>query len=114
MHRQIRHSFPSKLPTFLAAGRPVFFHGPEEAAGGRFLRENSAAACCHSLEPKEIRRQLEFVLSDRARYAELAKQGREAFDRHLTLERMREAIAKLLGIESQELLLPASGEETAS
>jgi glycosyltransferase involved in cell wall biosynthesis len=96
---EARLSFPSKLASYLAAGRPVFFHGPEYASPARFLKENDAAFFCHSLEPGEIIERLADVVRDPAVYAAVTRNGRRAFDRYLTTASMRDQFYKFLGLD---------------
>ena len=37
-----KYSFPSKIPTYLAAGRPILFHGPTYASPARYLEATGA------------------------------------------------------------------------
>ena len=43
----IRLSFSTKLVSYLGSGRPILYHGPQEAAAGRVLREHGAAAAAY-------------------------------------------------------------------
>jgi len=85
-----RLSFPSKLVTYMATGRPVLFLGPEDASPARFLRENGAGELQRLCEQPGI-------------YAQLARNGREAFDRHLTLDAFRRRFAELLQVPEESL-----------
>jgi glycosyltransferase involved in cell wall biosynthesis len=99
---EARLSFPSKLASYLAAGRPVLFHGPEYASPARFLKDNEAAFFCHSLEPGEIVERLADVVRDPAAYATVTRNGRRAFDRYLTTASMKAQFYKFLGLDSTE------------
>ncbi len=46
-----QYSFPTKLSTYLAAGRPVFIHAPGYSSLARFFRDRRIGACCRSLDP---------------------------------------------------------------
>lgn len=96
-------SFPSKLTTYLAAGRPVFFHGPEYASPARFLKQHEAGALCHDLARTSIYNELEKLASDADRYRQLAENGSKAFHEHLTLSTMRKNFAEFLGLHSEDL-----------
>jgi len=96
---EARLSFPSKLTSYLAAGRPVLFHGPEYASPARFLRENQAAFLCHSLEPRQVLGQLDHILTDRDAYASATRHGRAAFDRHLTMSSMKASFYEFLELD---------------
>jgi glycosyltransferase involved in cell wall biosynthesis len=97
--------FPSKLPAYFAAGRPVLFHGPSYAAAVPFLCDYNAAVCCHSLEVKELIAALEKVASDRELSATLAANGRHAFEQRLTLAHLRSSFGEFLG-EAEDVFLP--------
>ncbi len=105
-----RLSFPSKLTTYLAAGRPVFFHGPEYASPARFLKENRAAVCCCSLQKEEIIAKLSLLLSDNNLYVNVAFKGSQAFEKYLSLSSMRQSLADFLQV-SADFLVPLSTNE---
>lgn len=94
-----RLSFPGKLSTFLASGRPVLFHGPDNASPAKFLKENEAGLLCNSMDSKRILDCLEMLASDSGLYARLATNGRHAFDKYLTHDSMRESFAEFLGVD---------------
>lgn len=97
-------SFPSKLTTYLATGKPVFFHGPEYAAPARFLKEHNAALICNSLDRKEVGQMLGILVSDENLYQELSMNGSRAFHDFLTINVLRENFAKFLGTPVENLL----------
>jgi hypothetical protein len=105
---EARLSFPSKLTTYFAAGRPVLFHGPEYASPARFLREQCAGVLCHSLQPTEIIDALRGMATDTDSYSRLTDNGRLALEKYLTLEPMRRNLAEFLQVE-ERLLAPISG-----
>ncbi len=48
-HRDaVRFSFASKIPSYLAAGLPVFYHGPSESSVADWVSASGAGQCCHS------------------------------------------------------------------
>lgn len=94
---EARLSFPGKLSTYFAAGRPVLVHGPEYASPARFAAEHGAGVCCHSLEPGEIVRVLADLLADEARYGRLTSSGGEALRKYFTMDRMRASFHRFLG-----------------
>jgi glycosyltransferase involved in cell wall biosynthesis len=98
-----RFSFPSKLTTYLAAGRPVLYHGPAYAAPAVFLKENEAGFICESLDILQITQALSILASDTNIYSSLTKNGRIAFDKYLTLDKLRLSFADFLGINSEYL-----------
>lgn len=82
-------SFPAKVAAYLAAGRPVFFHGPDFAPASRFIREHRAGVTCDSLEPSAVVEDLERLLSDPDGFRRTAANAHQAFIDHLTLESLR-------------------------
>ncbi len=89
-------SFPAKLTTYLASGRPVFFHGPEYASPALFLKEHNAAICCHSLEAAQIQDALKQVIDDKDLYLTLCVNARKTFDKYLTSESMEKSFVSFL------------------
>lgn len=93
-----RLSFPSKLTSYLASGRPVLFHGPEYSSPGKFLEQNKAAALCYSLDPDLLQATLEKIITDEHYYQEICINGRKAFDSFLSTEFMQKNFHEFLGI----------------
>lgn len=91
-----RLCFPSKVTTYLAAGRPILFHGPAYASPSRFLEEHEAAMFCRSLEEEEILGAIARLATDPAVYGRLASNGHRAFFECLTLEKTRENFSDFL------------------
>lgn len=102
--KEAQLSFPSKLTTYLASGRPVFFHGPKYSAPGKFLEKNQAALLCSTLEIKKMIKMLKRLVADQKYYARLAKNGRQAFDKYLTSQTLHQNFAEFLGVEEKELI----------
>jgi len=103
-HRGIaKTSFPSKLTTYFAAGRPVFFHGPEYSSPAKFIRENKCGVLCHSLRSKDIVKQFEELLSDRKRYSQITRAGRVAFDKYLTYGNLSNQLTVFLNIAKESI-----------
>lgn len=99
---EAKYSFPSKLTTFLAAGRPVFFHGPEYASPARFLKKYDAAVFSHDCSTVNIYNALEALIKDTALYARLAANGTKAISENLTLEVMRSQFEKFLEFKGND------------
>lgn len=91
-----RLSFPSKLTTYLAAGRPVLFHGPEYASPAAFLAERNAGECCYSLDAEAIITSLTKLAQDHAYYRQTARNGSQAFMECLTTPVLRSNFMEFL------------------
>jgi UDP-N-acetylglucosamine:LPS N-acetylglucosamine transferase len=92
-----RTRIPCKLAAYFAAGRPVLFHGPKYASPAKFIEENNAGICCYSLESEKILEKLTLLAGDKELYAKLAKNGKIAFQKYLTLDILKSALASFLG-----------------
>jgi glycosyltransferase involved in cell wall biosynthesis len=90
-----RFSFPSKLPTFFCAGRPVLFHGPIDSSPGEYLKRQQAAYLVGE-SSESVLEALNTLVEDEARYASLARSSTEAFLKDFTLERQRGAVRRFL------------------
>jgi hypothetical protein len=99
----VRLCFPSKLTTYLAAGRPVLFHGPKDSSPAHFFSRFPVGLCCHSLEEPEIIESLRRFIIDRKFYALATQAGQAALDQELDLRVFRRRFATLIGIEEEEL-----------
>jgi glycosyltransferase involved in cell wall biosynthesis len=90
-------SFPSKIPTYLAAGRPILFHGPPYAAPAHYLESRGAGFICRAMDPAAVYDGLMHLAEDEALYARLAKGAQEAFLADFTLDRMKKDVRQFLG-----------------
>ena len=100
----VRMSFPSKLSSYVAAGAPVFYHGPERSSPTAFLRRFPVGTCCHSLEPAEIARQLEACASDPEFRQRAVAAGRRALEEELGLHVFHRRLAELVGAPVEALV----------
>jgi glycosyltransferase involved in cell wall biosynthesis len=98
-----RLSFPSKLVSYLATGRPVLFHGPTYASPHKFLAQHGAGISCHSLKPEDIVESLTRLATDQALYDGLTKAGVRVFREHLTVHAMRRSFAEFLEVDEKFL-----------
>ncbi|MEI8143296.1 MAG: hypothetical protein WCG48_01610 [Candidatus Berkelbacteria bacterium] len=91
-----RYSFPSKITTYLAAGRPVLFHGPDFSSPARFIKESDCGLCCNTLDSKKIICKLTKFVVDEKAYAEMVCNGRESFNRFFTNDTLEENFKRFL------------------
>ena len=108
MEEVARLSFPSKLPLYFAAGRPVVFHGPANSSPARYLAERRAGVLCTELAPAAIYNELERLAILPKLYAQTVQNARVASERDFTLEGMRGRFFAALGITAQGRDCPAS------
>jgi hypothetical protein len=99
-------SFPNKISLYLAAGRPIFFHGPERSTPARFLARRPVGVACHSLEPREIVAALTTAATDAAFHRRAAQEIPLALDEELGMHVFRQRFAEFLGV-NEALLAPA-------
>ena len=100
-------SFPNKVSLYLAAGRPIFFHGPRASTPTRFLERWPVGIACHSLDPSEIATSLGIAAGDAAFHQKAAAAIPDALREELGMHRFRERFAEFLGVDEAVLALPA-------
>jgi hypothetical protein len=100
----VRLCFPNKLTTYLAAGRPVLFHGPEDSSPARFFHRFPVGVCCHSLEESQIIESLMRLALDHGFYASATQAGQLALDEELSLSIFLRRFSRLIDINEDELL----------
>lgn len=91
-----RLSFPSKLTTYFAAGRPVLFHGPPYASPAKFLKMTSSGFCCYSLNSNDIISAISKIITDNDLYARLTRNGKKTLERYLAITSLRENFMKFI------------------
>lgn len=99
----VRLSFPSKLSSYVAAGRPILYHGPAESSPAYFLSKHPVGVCCHSNEHKALLEAMERCIEDEAFLAGYCQARAKALDEELGAEAMLRSFARLLGAERSEL-----------
>jgi glycosyltransferase involved in cell wall biosynthesis len=93
-------SFPSKLVTYFATGRPVFCHAPAYASPAKYIKQHEAGYLCESLDPPAVLQHLERAITDMEYYRKVASNGTSCFMRDFTLERMKETFFQFLHIQT--------------
>lgn len=102
----VQLSFPNKVSLYLAAGRPIFFHGPRESTPARFLERWPVGIACHSLDANEIVAALDDAASNAAFHAIAAEAIPLVLRKELGLDRFRQSFAEFLGVDDA-VLAPA-------
>ena len=93
-------SFPSKLVTYFAAGRPVFCHAPAYASPAKYIKQHEAGYLCETLDSSSVLKHLESAITDTEYYRKVSSNGTACFMRDFTLERMKETFLKFLNIQA--------------
>jgi hypothetical protein len=96
-------SFPNKVSLYLAAGRPIFFHGPERSTPARFLSRWPVGVACHSLESSAILDRLRMVATDAAFHSGAAHAIPRVLQEELGLHVFRRRFAEFLGVDEAVL-----------
>ncbi|GAU83433.1 glycosyltransferase family 4 protein [Bosea sp. BIWAKO-01] len=102
MEEVSRLSFPSKVPTYLAAGRPILFHGPSYSAPYIYLKERGAAYLCRDAYATSVYNGLVHLVEDAVLYEATALAAQRAFLADFTLPRMERAVRQFLGYDVSE------------
>lgn len=96
-------SFPSRLPSYLAAGRPILYHGEAEGSVMRFLRRYPCGLACHTLDADDLLRTLTQFTDDAAAYAAMCLVAQQAARQEFSEGVLRARFAAFLGINPMEL-----------
>ena len=96
----VRYAFPTKLTNYLATGRPVFVHSPQEGALSTFFESNPIGARATSLEPGPIIAALEALLGNAKAYEDASRQVRATAHAHFEPAIFRDAVDRVLGADA--------------
>ena len=99
-----RTAFPSKISAYVAAGVPVFYHGPRQSSPTDFLQRYPVGLSCHSLAVADIKGTLRTLLFDQEARASFARARAIALEERLGSEAFLRQFAELLGIDRTQLL----------
>jgi glycosyltransferase involved in cell wall biosynthesis len=81
--RYTRFSMSTKLPEYLAAGRPIFVYGPGEQASARYIKENGCGVVVERRDRRLIREALRTLTCDAELRVRLGARARQvAVERH--------------------------------
>ena len=96
-------SFPNKVSLYLAAGRPILYHGPERATPTRFLQRWPVGLACHSLGATAITQALTAAATDSAFHAKVAATIPRVLHDELGLHVFRRRFAEFIGVDDAVL-----------
>lgn len=96
-------SFPSKLVLYLAAGRPILFHGPDYSSPAHYIKSRQCGLVADRLVATAIYNELErLVTMDASDYRSLAAKAQAAFRDDFTLASMSRSFNTFIGGEAAE------------
>lgn len=98
--RHAEFSFPTKLTTYLAAGRPILYHGPEYAEASRIVRTWGLGLRVHSLAGEEIDAAVTRLARDRDLQEDCQQAAAKACRLEFNSTVMKRNFAGLIGIAS--------------
>ena len=94
-------SFPTKLSTYVACGRPVLVHCPDYASLAPFYRGHCMGALCTRLEPDHIAECVQRIAGDLPAYQQAAQCVANLADTEFSQERYRTQFLRFLGLEDR-------------
>jgi glycosyltransferase involved in cell wall biosynthesis len=96
-----RLSISTKIPQYMAAGRPIFAFGPAEAASCRYLQSSGCGAVVETQDPRRLAEALRALLADREKRIECGRRGWEQAVRGHKAEIVRRKFREVLAIAAQ-------------
>ncbi|SKC94042.1 TylF/MycF/NovP-related O-methyltransferase [Paraburkholderia hospita] len=99
-----RLSFPSKLVSYFAAGRPVLLHAPLDSSPAVFLKKTGAGLVTASSGASNVYNAIERLAEDPGLFKDLAAASQHVFSTEFTLERMRDRALEFFGVVESELI----------
>jgi glycosyltransferase involved in cell wall biosynthesis len=101
--RTAQLSFPSKLSAYVAAGRPVLYHGPTNSTPTQFLAKYEVGISCGSNDTAQLIRAIERCAWDRDFLRSYPAARFKALEEELGLEAVIRQFAMFLGVERSDL-----------
>ena len=97
----VQNCFPNKLSMYLAAGVPVFYHGPKPSSPDDFLREFRAGVSCNTTSAGVIVNDLSHFLNPDT-YRQFAQESRRAALEQLNLQVFQAAFRRFILLAAPE------------
>ncbi len=102
--RHVELSFPNKFETYIAAGRPILFHGPEYAGVAETIRRYGVGLCVHSMDSNAVAGALERLIRDEPLRNSLSRASIKAFHLEFNAAVLVKNFATLIGVNPKALL----------
>jgi glycosyltransferase involved in cell wall biosynthesis len=99
--RHVELSFPNKFETYIATGRPIFYHGPDYAGIVETIKQYGVGLCVHSLELQEIGLALKKMIKDYSLRESFSQAAINAFHKEFNANIMIRNYAELIGADSR-------------
>jgi hypothetical protein len=103
MEEVARQSFPSKLVLYLAAGRPIIFHGPIYSTAAQYITDKACGVLATSLSAEHILHEIAQLVGNHQLYADMASKAQQAFLEDFTLESMARSFGDFIGAEANDV-----------
>lgn len=100
----VKTAFPSKLSSYLAAGLPILYHGPQDSSPTHFLATYPIGIACHSLRGTDILNTLNRLVTDDSLIKEATTARQKVLAGVLSQRNMLDSFAALLGLRAGSLL----------
>jgi hypothetical protein len=97
--RHVELSFANKFETYIAAGRPVFFHAPPYAGMGDAIRKYGVGVCVHTLQEDDVCEAIERLVTDAPLRASMTRSAVAAFHAEFNASVMMRNFAELIGVD---------------
>lgn len=82
-------SLSTKMVSYLAAARPIFFHGPPESAAGQLLNSTNSAFVCDSPDLANVHNCLHAVMEDPSQFDSIISNATSLAETHFSLPEIR-------------------------
>lgn len=92
-----RYSFPSKLVLYLAAGRPVIFHGPDFSPPAKYISQKGCGVTATEPSAQTVISEIESLSNDPGQYQTIMKSAQSAFLNDFTLDSMARNFKDFIG-----------------
>jgi len=93
-----KYSFPSKVVTYLATNRPIFYHGPSYSSPAKLVVKNNIGIICESLATADILKGLNSILSTKESYTQMQKNMQKVYANEFTSEKLKNNFLQLLDV----------------
>lgn len=98
-----RLSFPTKLSTYLATGKPVFVHGPGYSSSVKFCRDTGIGICVASQDPKKMVIDLQSFFQNTAAYGQAIESVDRARVNYFSVKEMKTRFFEFIGIDPDSI-----------